>query len=68
MDNAYRSFDSSEDDPINTLLGHCVTYRITTGPRQKVFSLQTVPSAYYRAGVGRRAKTDPQDACLLAPF
>jgi len=39
-------FDPSEEAPINTLLGHSITYRIATGPRegQKVFTLATLPA------------------------
>ncbi|MGH2952277.1 MAG: transposase [Solirubrobacterales bacterium] len=42
---AYLAFDPSEEAPINALLGHSITYRIATGPRegQKVFTLQTLP-------------------------
>jgi catechol 2,3-dioxygenase-like lactoylglutathione lyase family enzyme len=41
LENAYLAFDPSEEAPINTLLGHSITYRIATGPRegQKVFTL-----------------------------
>lgn len=46
MGNAYLAFDPSEEAPINSLLGHSITYRIATGPRegQKVFTLQTLPA------------------------
>ena len=45
IDNAYLAFDPCEEAPINTLLGHSITYRIAAGPRegQKVFTLQTLP-------------------------
>ena len=35
-----------EESPIDNLLGHSITYRIATGPRegQKVFTLQTLPA------------------------
>ena len=46
IDNAYLAFDPSEEAPIHGLLGHSITYRIATGPRegQKVFTLQTLPA------------------------
>ena len=42
---AYLSMDTESDDPMMSLLGHSVTYRIATGPRQgrKVLTLQTLP-------------------------
>jgi hypothetical protein len=42
----YLAFDPSEEASINTLLGHSITYRIATGPREghKVFTLQTLPA------------------------
>ena len=44
IENAYLAFDPSEETPIHSLLGHSITYRIATGPRegQKVFTLQTL--------------------------
>jgi hypothetical protein len=35
-----------DDDPMHTLIGHSITYRIATGPRQgqKVLTLQTLPA------------------------
>jgi Putative transposase len=44
IENAYLAFDPSEEAPLYTLLGHSITYRIATGPRegQKVFTLQTL--------------------------
>jgi hypothetical protein len=46
IENAYLAFDPGEEAPINALLGHSITYRIATGPRegQKVFTLQTLPA------------------------
>ncbi|MGI8843407.1 MAG: transposase [Gemmatimonadaceae bacterium] len=46
IENAYLAFDPSEEAPIHGLLGHSITYRIATGPRegQKVFTLQTMPA------------------------
>jgi hypothetical protein len=59
LDNAYLALDPSEEAPINTLLGHSITYRIATGPRegQKVFTLQTLPAepAASRKGVAESA-------------
>lgn len=45
IENAYLAFDPSEEAPIHALIGHSITYRIATGPRegQKVFTLQTLP-------------------------
>ena len=45
IENAYLAFDPSEEAPIHGLLGHSITYRVATGPRegQKVFTLQTIP-------------------------
>jgi hypothetical protein len=45
IENTYLAFEPSEEPPIHGLLGHSITYRITTGPRegQKVFTLQTLP-------------------------
>ena len=42
---AYLSMDTDSDDPMESLIGHSVTYRIATGPRQgrKVLTLQTLP-------------------------
>ena len=50
---AYLSMDTESDDPMASLIGHSVTYRIATGPRQgrKVFTLQTLPAG------------DPDDPC-----
>jgi hypothetical protein len=47
IENAYLAFDPSEEPPIHGLLGHSITYRIATGPRegQKVFTLQTIPAS-----------------------
>ncbi len=43
---AYLSLDTEGDDPMASLIGHSVTYRIATGPRQgrKVLTLQTLPA------------------------
>ena len=34
-ENAYLAFDPAEEAPIHALLGHSITYRIATGPREK---------------------------------
>jgi hypothetical protein len=46
IENAYLAFDPSEEAAMHGLLGHSITYRIATGPRegQKVFTLQTLPA------------------------
>jgi len=38
--------DAVDDDPMNQLLGHSITYRIAVGPQagRKVFTLQTLPA------------------------
>ncbi len=43
---AYLDMDTEGDDPMEALIGHSVTYRIATGPRQgrKVLTLQTLPA------------------------
>jgi hypothetical protein len=43
---AYLDMDTEGDDPMAALIGHSVTYRIATGPRQgrKVLTLQTLPA------------------------
>ena len=54
IENAYLAFDPSEEAPIHGLLGHSITYRIATGPRegQKVFTLQTLPAEPEAPGRG----------------
>jgi hypothetical protein len=46
IENTYLAFEPNEQPPIHGLLGHSITYRIATGPRegQKVFTLQTLPA------------------------
>ena len=43
-ESAYLSTDTGNEDPMDTLIGHSITYRIATGPRQgrKVLTLQTL--------------------------
>ncbi len=45
-DNSYLSEETLDEDPMNSLLGHSIIYRIAVGPHtgRKVFSLQTLPS------------------------
>ena len=44
-ESCYLSEDALDEDPMNPLLGHSVTYRIAVGPHtgRKVFTLQTLP-------------------------
>jgi hypothetical protein len=43
----YLDMDSDDNDPMATLIGRSVTYRIATGPRRdrKVLTLQTLPAS-----------------------
>ncbi len=40
------SWDAAEEDPMDQLLGHSITYRIAVGLQagRKVFTLQTLPA------------------------
>jgi len=42
---SYLALDRSDEDPMDQLRGHSITYRIAVGPQQgrKVFTLQTLP-------------------------
>ncbi len=42
---SYLALDSSDEDPMDQLRGHSITYRIAVGPQQgrKVFTLETLP-------------------------
>ena len=44
-ESAYLTMDSKDEDPMDTLIGYSITYRIATGPRQgrKVLTLQSLP-------------------------
>jgi len=44
-ENSYLQLDGMEEDPMQQLLGHSITYRVAVGAQQgkKVFTLQTVP-------------------------
>lgn len=45
-ENSYLASDAVDDEPMNQLLGHSITYRIAVGPRagRKVYTLQTLPA------------------------
>jgi hypothetical protein len=59
MENSYLAGDAVDDDPMASLLGHSITYRIAVGPQagRKVFTLQTLPGCDepYDDGVGKVA-------------
>ena len=44
-----KAFDPAVEESIHGLLGHSITYRIATGPRegQKVFLLQVMPRIHF---------------------
>lgn len=44
-ENSYLATDTVDEDPMNQLLGHSITYRIAVGPQRgrKAFTLQTLP-------------------------
>jgi len=44
-ENSYLALEGSDDDPMDQLQGHSISYRIAVGPQQgrKVFTLQTLP-------------------------
>ena len=44
-ENSYLALDGADEDPMDQLRGHSITYRIAVGPQQgrKVFTLQTLP-------------------------
>lgn len=44
-DNSYLTLDGLEEDPLQDIRGHSVTYRVAVGPQKgrKVFTLQTIP-------------------------
>lgn len=45
-ENSYLAGDAGEDDPMSSVLGHSITYRIAVGPNagRKVMTLQTLPA------------------------
>jgi hypothetical protein len=56
-ENSYLASDAVDDEAMNSLLGHSITYRIAVGPQagRKVFSLQTLPACDepFDGGVGK---------------
>jgi ribosomal protein S27E len=56
-ENSYLASDAVDDEAMNSLLGHSITYRIAVGPQagRKVFSLQTLPACHepFDGGVGK---------------
>ena len=50
-ESSFLAFDPATGGGMDDLIGHSITYRVAVGPRagQKVFTLQTVPSARGRA-------------------
>ena len=53
-ENSYLRLDGMEEDPMQQLLRHSITYRVAVGPQQgkRVFTLRTVPAT--ETGVSRR--------------
>jgi hypothetical protein len=47
-ENSYLAWDAEDEDSMDQLLGHSITYRIAVGPQQgrKVFTLQILPPWY----------------------
>ncbi len=45
-ENAYLDLQPEDESPMDSLMGHSITYRIATGPNagRKVFTLQTLPA------------------------
>ena len=45
-ENSYLAWDAVDEDSMDQLIGHSITYRIAVGPQagRKVFSLQTLPA------------------------
>ncbi|MCP4128259.1 MAG: IS91 family transposase [Gammaproteobacteria bacterium] len=58
-ENSYLASDAVDDEAMNSLLGHSITYRVAVGPQagRKVFSLQTLPARDepFDDGVGKVA-------------
>ncbi len=58
-ENSYLASDAVDDEAMNSLLGHSITYRIAVGPQagRKVFRLQTLPACDepFDDGVGKVA-------------
>jgi hypothetical protein len=59
MENSYLASDVVDDDPMTSLQGHSITYRIAVGPQvgRKVFTLQTLPASGepFDDGIGKVA-------------
>ena len=59
VENSYLASDAVDDEAMNSLLGHSITYRIAVGPQagRKVFTLQTLPASDepFDGGVGKEA-------------
>ena len=45
-ENTWLTLDEPDEDPLQQIQGHAITYRIAIGPRQdqKVFTLHTLPT------------------------
>ena len=58
VENSYLVFEQQEEDVMQQLYGHSVTYRIAVGPHQgrKVFTLQTLPPVADGDDSGQAAK------------
>ena len=59
-ENSYLTMDGLDENVMNELQGHSITYRIAVGPKQgrKVFTLQTIPAwgdDYSNSQVGKVA-------------
>ncbi|MFT5577170.1 MAG: hypothetical protein ACI89D_002704, partial [Bermanella sp.] len=46
-ENSFLAEDAVDENPMDQLLGHSITYRIAAGPQagRKVFTLQTLPAS-----------------------
>ena len=59
MENSYLASDAVDEDPMTSLQGHSITYRIAVGPQAgcKVFTLQTLPASGepFDEGIGQVA-------------
>ena len=55
-EDSYLTSDAVDEDPMQSLVGHSITYRIAVGPHagRKVFTLQTLP-AFDEPGTGKVA-------------
>ena len=57
-ESSYLSLDAAEEDPVDQLLGHSITYRIAVGPQagRKVFTVQTLPASDPDDNIKRRRR------------